>query len=129
MYRLNSHNLESLNYYMLESLTSQQLVRAARVKEKIEALEQELEELLGSTGAPRASGGAAGSRSISAAGKARIAAAQRARWAKAKNNSPANGTSVQTKRSGGMSRAARAKLAKSARERWAKAKAAGKTTL
>ncbi|HUR45697.1 MAG TPA: hypothetical protein VMZ27_07460 [Candidatus Saccharimonadales bacterium] len=113
---------------MLESLSSQQLIRAARVKEKIEALELELESLLGRTGAAGQS--STGGGGISAAGKARIAAAQRARWAKSKSNPPVNGSTPSgATRRRRMSKAGRAKLAKAARERWAKAKAAGKSAL
>jgi hypothetical protein len=118
---------------MLENISSQQLNRAAQIKERIETLERELAQLLGasapaSTSAPR--GRSAGRRGISAAGKERIAAAQRARWARARGQSPANGAASSAPRSRRrMSAAARAKLAKAARARWAKAKAAGKSSL
>jgi hypothetical protein len=113
---------------MLENLSSQQLNRAAQLKERIEALEGELQQLLGTPGSSPATGGrTTGRRGISAAGKARIAAAQRARWAKARG---ANGAKVSApKGRRRMSAAGRAKLAKAARARWAKAKAAGKSSL
>ena len=64
------------------SLTPQKLRRAANVKERIDALQNELSRLLG-TLAPAASatGPAPRRKKISAAGIARIRAAQRARWA------------------------------------------------
>ncbi len=116
---------------MLENLSSQQLNRAAQIKERIESLEGELQRLLG-TSAPStgAVGRPPGRRGISAAGKERIAAAQRARWARARGQSPSNGAaSARPKGRRRMSPAARAKLAKAARARWAKAKAAGKSSL
>jgi hypothetical protein len=113
---------------MLENLSSQQLNRAAQLKERIETLESELQALLGGS-APAAStaGGRSGTRTISAAGKARIAAAQRARWAKARGSNGTASSAPKGRRR--MSPAARAKLAKAARARWAKAKAAGKSSL
>lgn len=74
---------------LIIKLSVQQLRRAADLKEKISALEKELNQLLGSTTqpvavepaavqAPKKKGG------MSAAGRARIAAAQKARWAKIK---------------------------------------------
>src|ERR1017187_6902392 len=74
-------------------LTSAQLKQAADIKEKIEALNQELNALLGGASAPVAAPVETYVESVSlftrkrvmsAAGKARIAAAQRARWAKVK---------------------------------------------
>ena len=64
----------------LLSLTTTQLRHAADLKEKIEALNNELSELLGapapaSAKAPKKKGG------MSAAGRAKVAAAQKARWA------------------------------------------------
>lgn len=60
----------------LSSLSTAQLRRAADLKDKIEALNQELASLLGGTSKKK--------RGMSAAGRARVAAAQRARWAKIK---------------------------------------------
>ena len=68
----------------IANLSVQQLRRAATLKEKIQSLENQISQILGSTGkratspAPKKKGG------MSAAGRARIAAAARARWAKAK---------------------------------------------
>jgi hypothetical protein len=68
----------------LMALSAQQLRRAAGIKEKIQALENELNQIirlsdsLGDDTTPKLK------RKMSAAGRARIAAAQRARWAKVK---------------------------------------------
>jgi len=63
----------------LTSLTSAQLKRAAKIKDKIDALERELASILGGkVSAKQKKSG------MSAAGRARVAAAQRARWAKVK---------------------------------------------
>ncbi len=74
---------------LIIKLSVQQLRQATDLKEKISALEKELNQLLGSTTqpvavkpaavqAPKKKGG------MSAAGRARIVAAQKARWAKIK---------------------------------------------
>src|ERR1039458_5050684 len=71
----------------LSSLSSEQLRRAADLKEEIETLNNELASILGapasvSVKTPK-------KRGMSAAGRARIAAAQKARWAKIKGAKPA----------------------------------------
>ena len=75
-------------------LTPAQLRQAAALKEKIEALQKQLNALLGGSAktvkavkapAPAASAGASTKkkkRTLSAAARARIVAAQKARWAK-----------------------------------------------
>ena len=121
----------------LLSLTSSQLKRAADLKDRIEALNQELASLFGSSATvasvePKAK---RGRKKISAAGIAKIIAAQKARWAKVKSAAkgaakPAAKASVKAPaKKGKMSAAARAKIAAAARARWAKAKAAGRTSL
>src|SRR5664279_705401 len=70
----------------INDLSVQQLRQAADLKEKIEGLQKELTQLVGSTAgpvaapvtakAPKKKGG------MSAAGRASVAAAMRARWAK-----------------------------------------------
>ncbi len=104
----------------ITTLTPQQLRRAANVKERIDALEVELKDILGAP-AP----GVPARRKISAAGIARIRAAQRARWAAIKrgNGPPPPGPGRK------ISAAGRARLAALARARWAKVKAAGRTSL
>jgi hypothetical protein len=105
------------------NLTPQQLRRAADVKEKIDALQATLSELLG---APAKAATAEPKRKkISAAGIARIRAAQRARWAAIKQGA-AQGKAPPKRK---ISARGRAKLAALAKARWAKVKAAGKTSL
>ena len=108
----------------INNLSVQQLRQAANLKEKIEALEKELSQLLGSTAKsvaakiPKKKGG------MSAAGKAKIAAAQKARWAKIKAAQPAVKTAMPAKKKFTMSAAAKAKISAAAKARWAKIKAA-----
>jgi hypothetical protein len=104
------------------NLTPQQLRRAADVKEKIDALQDELSRLLGaSTPATVVKAAAPKRKKISAAGIARIRAAQRARWAAIKQTKAPGRPAVKRK----VSAAGRARLAALARARWAKVKAAG----
>jgi hypothetical protein len=113
----------------LSSLTTVQLRRAADLKEKIDALDQELNALLGASASASVEAPVK-KRGMSAAGRAKIAAGQKARWAKAKSGKSAAQTAVKAPaKKGGMSAAGRAKIAAAAKARWAKAKAAGKTTL
>jgi hypothetical protein len=112
---------------ILTNLTAQQLRKAATIKERIEALQNEFNQILGVLGAP--AGNAAPSpkrpkrRKTSAAGRANIIAGVRARWAKVKGQKQ----TAKPKRK--MSAAWRAKLAAIARARWRKARALGRTTL
>ncbi|MGH7991169.1 MAG: hypothetical protein ACREDS_13390 [Limisphaerales bacterium] len=95
------------------SLSAQQLRQAAEIKDKIESLQNELDQISGlsvAAAVPRKR------RKMSAAGRARIAAAQKARWAKFK--APAQKPKRQ------MSVAAGAKIAAAAKARWAKIKMA-----
>ena len=103
------------------NLSANQLRRAAELKQQIEGLENELNQLLG---APvRSSGnGTPKKRHLSAAAIARIRAAQKARWAKVRRNSPG-------KKSRRMTASGRARLAEIARARWKAAKAQGKSAL
>ena len=105
-------------------LSSQDLRRIAKLKEKIDSLQRKLGRILGgagiATGLKRKSG-------MSAAGRARIAAAQRARWAKVRTAKKSSKTTGQGRRT--LSSAAKAKIAAAARARWAKAKASGKNKL
>lgn len=66
-------------------LTSKQLRHAADLQDKIESLQHELQQLLGSSpaGSP-AKTGAPKKRKMSAAARAKISAAATARWAKVK---------------------------------------------
>jgi len=110
----------------ITSLTSSQLRKAAALKDQLDSLQGELDQLLGSSSngpapvsAPR--------RKMSAAARAKIAAAQRLRWAKFHGTKIAPAVGKKSKRH--MSAAARAKIAAAARARWAKAKAAGRKSL
>ena len=108
------------------NLTPQQLRRAADVKERIDALQNELSRLLG-TPAPAAvaTGPAPKRKKISAAGIANIRAAQRARWAAIKKTKAPAQPAPKRK----ISAAGRARLAALTRARWAKIKAAGRKSL
>ena len=68
----------------IASLSAKQLRRAADIKDKIQSLEKELEQILGFSIKPAAPAATRKRRKMSAAGRARIAAAQKARWAKVK---------------------------------------------
>ncbi len=96
------------------NLSVSDLRKAANLKERIEALEKELSQLLGSETAPR-------KRGMSAAGRARIVAAQKARWAKVHASS---GGAKTKKKKRGMSAAGRARIIAAQKARWAKVRAA-----
>jgi hypothetical protein len=66
------------------SLSAQQLRRAAGIKEKIEALQRELTQLLGGSAPAKSAPSSKPKRKMTAAGRARISAAAKARWAKLK---------------------------------------------
>ena len=68
----------------IASLSAQQLRRAADIKDKIQSLEKELEQILGSATESVIAAVPKKRRKMSAAGRARIAAAAKARWAKIK---------------------------------------------
>jgi len=108
----------------INNLSVQQLRQAANLKEKIEALEKELSQLLGSTATSVAAKASKKKRGMSAAGKAKIAAAQKARWAKIKSAKPAVTAAMPGKMKFTMSAAAKAKISAAAKARWAKIKAA-----
>lgn len=114
----------------INNLSIQQLRQAANLKERIAALEKQLNQLLGSTAKPAIAAKAPAKKKggMSAAGKARIAAAQKARWAKIKAAKPAPAIKVKKARKQ-MSAAAKAKIAAAAKARWAKVKAEGKKSL
>jgi len=66
----------------IAQLTASQLRRAASLKEKITALQNQLDVLLGASTKPVAAKLPQKKGKMSAAGRARIVAAQKARWAK-----------------------------------------------
>ena len=111
----------------IENLSVQQLRRIVNLKEKIEALENNLSKLVGSTAKPVAGEAPKKRRKMSAAGRRKIAAAQKARWAKVKGRKSAAKPVKKARRK--MSASGRAKIAAAARARWKKAKAAGKNSL
>ena len=107
------------------NLTPKQLRQAANLKEKIVALEKELNQLFGSTAKP-VTGPAPKKRwKMSAAGRAKIAAAAKARWAKVKA-AKSGAKAKPAKKKFTMSAAARAKISAAAKARWAKIKGAKK---
>jgi hypothetical protein len=109
------------------SLTSEQLRRAADIKEKIVALGKELTSIVSSivTVTPPQKK----KFKMSAAAKAKISAAAKARWAKVKGTKPAAKPVAKGGKRKGMSAAAKAKISAAAKARWAKIKAAGKKKL
>jgi hypothetical protein len=109
----------------IANLSVQQLRNAATLKEKIQTLEKELNQLLGSTVTSPASP-APGKKKfkMSAAAKAKISAAAKARWAKVKGTKPAAKPAPRAK--GRMSAAAKAKLSVKMKALWAARKAAKK---
>ena len=114
----------------INNLTSEQLRKAADLKDKISKLEQDLAELTGGTAAVALDHAAPGlgrrkKKKISAAGIARIKAAQKVRWAKYKQQAAAVATNGGAKKKKfTMSDAAKAKIAAAARARWARVKEA-----
>lgn len=111
----------------LINLTPAQLRHAADLKEKIESLQDELNQLHGSPvetpAAQPSAKPAAKTRKFSAAGLARIRAAQKLRWAKVKGTAVAVAKSAKRGRRK-MSAEGRAKIAAAARARWARVRAA-----
>jgi hypothetical protein len=106
------------------NLSALDLRRAAEIKDRIEALQSELNNILSQEGGTHIAGTPYSSRRMSAAGLARIRAAQKARWARFRSK---KGPAPAPRRR--MSAAAKAKIAAIARERWRKAKAAGRKAL
>ena len=107
----------------IANLSVQQLRRIVNLKEKIEALENKLGKLVGSTAKPVAAKAPKKRRKMSAAGKARIVAAQKARWAKIKAAKPTAKAVKPAKKKFTMSAAVKAKISAAAKARWAKIKA------
>jgi hypothetical protein len=109
------------------SLSVQQLRRAADIKEKLEILEKELGQILGSSTKPGIQAAPKTRRKLSAAVRAKMAAAAKKRWAKLKGQKLAVKPVKKARRK--MSAAGRARIAAAAKARWAIAKAAGKNKL
>jgi hypothetical protein len=106
---------------LLSSLSVQQLRKAATLKEKIQSLEKELGQLLGSSAKPAAHAVPRKKRKMSAAGRAKISAAAKARWAKVKAGK--SSAKPARKAKGKMSASAKAKLSAKMKLIWAKRKA------
>lgn len=104
----------------LIDLTPEQLKRAASIKEQIEALNEQLAKIFGTS----AESGlvAKNNRTMSASAKRKIAAAQKARWARVRGAKAAAPSAAKKKT---MSPAARAKLSAKLKAYWA-AKKSGK---
>jgi hypothetical protein len=108
----------------LHDLTTNQLKRAAAIKERIEALNKELRSILGTS----ATSGAAPKkkRTMSASVKRKIAAAQKTRWANLRRAKPAvHSVKPVAKAKKKVSPATKAKLSAKLKAFWA-AKKAGK---
>jgi hypothetical protein len=120
----------------MTNLSLAQLRQAVSIKERIDGLQVELNQLLGKA-APAAAVSATTDgrrgRKRSAAVRARMAAAQRARWAsKSKGRVAAPKASLSApakKRKRHFSPEALARISAAAKARWAKAKASGKRRL
>jgi hypothetical protein len=106
---------------LLSSLSVQQLRKAATLKEKIQSLEKELGQLLGSSTKPAAPAVPRRKFKMSRAARARISAAAKARWAKLKGQKPS--VKPARKAKGKMSAAAKAKLSAKMKMIWARRKA------
>ena len=104
----------------LLDLTSEQLKRAASIKEQINDLNNQLRKIFGVSAESKAIAGS--NRTLSASAKKKIAAAQKARWAKIRGAKPTVKTATKKKT---MSSAAKAKLSAKLKAYWA-AKRAGK---
>ena len=121
----------------LSNLSLEQLKRAVDVKQRIEALEQELNALLlpspaakiaRTSTAPavrRSDGAGRGKVPWGAAKRAKMAAIKRAWWARRRR--AAGNKPIKLNRK--LTPAAHANLSRAARERWARAKAAGRNRL
>jgi chromosome segregation ATPase len=102
--------------------TPTQLRKAADIKERIDALQNELTELLGASGpAETATTEAPRKYKFSAAARAKMRAAQKARWAKIKGTAPEAEPPQKPKRKQ-LSEAKLKALAKAREARWAKIK-------
>ena len=120
----------------LSHLSIEQLKKAIAIREQIQALERELQQLFGAAEVPTPpapvsppeSAPAEKKRTMSPEARARIGAAQRERWAKTKAAKQAAAPAVVSapaepkKRT--MSPAARARIGAAQRARWAKVRAA-----
>ncbi|MDB6123202.1 MAG: hypothetical protein JWQ71_2195 [Pedosphaera sp.] len=110
------------------NLSLEQLKRAVQIREQIESMTHELNQILGSspliytnTRSTNGNGHGNAKRNLSPSARARIAAAQRLRWAKYNAAKGPQAISTQKNR---LSAAGRAKVAAAVKARWAKFRAA-----
>jgi len=123
----------------ITNLSLSQLRQAVSIKERIDGLQLELNQILGRASATAPSAVAPvqrRGRKRSAAVRARMAAAQQARWAKKKQRSTSVTVTSRTpkapkgkKRARHFSPEALARISAAAKARWAKARASGKRQL
>jgi hypothetical protein len=105
------------------NITPTQLRKAADIQEKIQALQEELSQLLGASGPSEpAATEAPRQRKFSAAARAKMRAAQKARWAKIKGTAQSAKPAPAPKKRK-MSAAGRAAISAAAKARWAKLRA------
>ena len=111
----------------ITSLSASQLRHAAAIKEKIETLQKELNQILGAVAAPATVTPGAANRAgkMSAAAKAKLSAKLKLIWAKRKAAQQAVAPAAKPA-PGKMSPAARAKLSAKLKAYWAKRKKAAK---
>jgi hypothetical protein len=123
----------------ITNLTPQQLRAAADLQERIQALQEQMNELLGGeVSAPAQvaietpegpkNGRRKKRKKVSAEGRANIAAAQRARWAARRGEAPEPEQPLEAPRAG-RSAAHRKALSEAMKARWAKARRTGKSSL
>jgi|SRR5579872_641457 len=108
------------------NLSPQQFRQAADLQERIQELQSELEQLLGSTPQSVAQRSASGRR-LSVQGLANIRAAVRRRWARERAENAAGAMKRKAKRK--MSAAGRARISAMLKARWAAAKRSGRNAL
>ena len=111
----------------LSNISVRDLKRAVVLRERIDALEQELAGILGEKPATDGRTLRTGRRTLSAEAREKIAAAQRLRWARHRKGVTVAPKVGRKRRK--MSAAARARISAIAKARWAKAKAKGQRTL
>lgn len=104
----------------LLDLTSQQLRRAAAIKDKMAALTKELSRILGDS---RTGPAAKNHRSMSTSARRKIAAAQKARWAKTRKTKPSTAAHKSAIKKSKMSAAARARVSAQMKKYWRAKKA------
>jgi hypothetical protein len=102
---------------LLSNVSVKQLKRVIAIRQRMEKLEGQLAEVLGSSGATV--NGQTGRRTMSAAARAKISAAQKLRWARQGKGA----------RRGGMTPEGRRRLSLALKRRWKLAKASRRNAL